>query len=87
MTFNRVLSERANFVLQMPPTACLHLLLTLLLITIHQYLVLWIWILQIGLEFLSELPLPIPFRCNCFIYLNPFLGPRRAVRRFFFCQR
>lgn len=64
------------------------MLLTLFPITIHLYLVLWIS--QIGLEFLFELPLPIPFRLQLFIYLNSFslvVGPRQAVRRSFFGNR
>jgi hypothetical protein len=58
------------------------MLLTLFPIAIHLYLVLWIS--QIGLEFLSELPLP--FRLQLFYLLEPFQLSRRhprAVRRFF----
>lgn len=56
-----------------PRAAPLHMLLTLFPVTIHLYLVLWIS--QIGLEFLSELPLV--FRLQLFYLLEPFQLSRR----------
>ena len=49
------------------------MLLTLFPMAIHLYLILWI--LQIGLEFFSGLPLPFPLQL--FYLLEPFQLSRR----------